>query len=358
MCEVNDRIVAFRRPPMPHALRTAAIALTSALSLGVIACHRGDKTTADDKKPGATSSASIPKVQTNKAPCDWISRADAEKAMGEPLTADPMRVRSAENPVPQADGDGCMYQLKSASAFSEGKVTIEVTADDAGAMQTGFSGVPDIEAVFKSKESHGDSVVDGRWDYESGLPGGVAMMRKGRIVIQIFAFGKADQGKALAGAVLDAIPDIPFANDPADPTATSEDPDPCSLITRAEAEAELGPLAMAPFRSRENSAIAHGNGSSCSYYTGKHRALVVTPTYSSGAMKYKMMAGVGNLVSGVLGGAKAPDTLDGPWDQISTNATGSLTMLKGDKMVEMQYKSSTADYAHAVKLARAAATKL
>jgi hypothetical protein len=33
-------------------------------------------------------------------------------------------------------------------------------------------------------------------------------------------------------------------------------------------------------------------------------------------------------------------------------------MLKGDKMVEMQYKSSTADYAHAVKLARAAATKL
>jgi hypothetical protein len=344
---------------MPHALRTTAIALTSAaLSLGIVACNRGDKTASADKKSGAASSASVPKVQTNKAPCDWISRADAEKALGEPLTADPVRVRSAENAVPQADGDGCMYQLKSSSAFSEGKVAIEVVADDAGAMQAGFSGVPDIEAVFKSKESHGDSVVDGRWDFESGLPGGVSMMRKGRIVIQVFAYGKADEGKALAGAVLDGIPDLPFANDPADPNAKSEDPDPCSLITRAEAEAEIGPLTMAPYRSRESSAIAHGNGSSCSYYTGKHRALVVTPTYSGGSTQYKMMAGVGNMVSSVLGGAKAPDTLEGPWDQISTNTMGALTFLKGDKMVEMQYKSSPADYAHAVKLARAAAARL
>ena len=344
---------------MFHVLRTTAIALTSVLSLGVVACNRGDKTTSNnDKKTTATSSASVPKVQTNKAPCDWISRADAEKALGEPLTADPVRVRSAENAVPQADGDGCLYQLKSTSAFSEGKVAIEVVADDAGAIQAGFSGVPDVEAVFKSKESHGDSVVDGRWDYESGLPGGIAMLRKGRIVIQVFAFGKADEGKALAGAVLDGIPDLPFTNDLADPNAKSQAPDPCSLITRAEAEAELGPLTMAPFRSRENSAIAHGNGASCSYYTGKHRALVVTPTFDGGAMQYKMMSGVGNMVSGVLGGAKAPDTLDGPWDQLSTNATGSLTLLKGDKMLEMQYKSSTADFAHAVKLARAAATKL
>jgi hypothetical protein len=342
---------------MRHALRTSIAALTCVLSLQMAACNKGDKAAGADTK-SAASSASLPKVQTNKAPCDWISRADAEKAMGEPIIADPVRVRSAENPVPQSDGDGCMYQLKSTSALSEGKVAIEVVADEAGAMQAGFSGVPDIEAVFKSKESHGDSVVDGRWDFESGLPGGVAMLRKGRIAIQVFAFGKSDQGKALAGAVLDGIPDLPFTNDMADPGAKSEDPNPCSLITRAEAEAELGPLTIAPFRSRENSAIAHGNGSSCAYYTGKHRALVVTPTYSDGAMKYKMMSGVGSMVSSVLGGAKAPDTLDGPWDQISTGTTGALTLLKGDKMVEMQYKSSTADYEHAVKLARAAATKL
>ena len=342
-------------------LRTTVIALTCTLPLGIVACggdKGGGKTATADRKSTSASSASVPKVQTSKAPCDWISRAAAEKAMGEPLTADPVRVRSAENAVPQADGDGCLYQLKSTSAFSEGKVAIEVDPDEAGAMQAGFAGVPDIEATFKSKESHGDSVVDGRWDFESGLPGGVTMLRKGRIAIQVFAFGSANQGKALASAILDSIPDLPFTNDPADPAASSEDPDPCALITRAEAEKELGPLAMAPFRSRENSAIAHGNGSSCVYYTGKHRALVVTPTYRDGQMKYKMMAGVGGMVSTVLGGAKAPDTLDGPWDQISTGATGALTMLKGDKMIEMQYKSSPADWTHAVNLARAAATRL
>jgi hypothetical protein len=346
---------------MFNASRTIAVTLASLLSLGIVACGHsdkgGDKAPEAGKKSASTSSASIPKVQTFKEPCGWISRANAEKALGAPLTADPVRVRNAENPVPQADGDACLYQLKK-SGFSEGTVALEVTADDPGVMQAGFTGVPDVQKVFKGKESHGDSVVDGRWDYESTLGGGTAMLRKGRIVMQVFAFGKDDEGKALAAAVLDSIPDLPFTNDLADVNAKSEDPDPCSLITRAEAEAELGPLAMAPYRSRENSAIAHGNGSSCSYYTGKHRAFVVNPTYKGGAMQYKMSAGVGNLVSGVMGGAKAPDTLDGPWDQISTNATGALTLLKGDKMVEMQYKESTADYAHAVNLARAAAKRL
>ncbi|HEY2895732.1 MAG TPA: hypothetical protein VGJ12_01245 [Gemmatimonadaceae bacterium] len=341
------------------AQRTTAVALTCALSLGALACHRGEKTAAgDDQKSNTASSASIPKVQANKTPCDWISRAAAEKALGETLTADPVRVRSAENAVPQADGDGCLYQLKSTSAFSEGKVAIEVTPDDPGIMQSAFTSAPMIDSVFKGKESHGDSVVNGRWDYESALPGGVSMLRAGRMVIQVFAYGKSEQGKSLANAIFDSIADLPFTNDPADPSAASEDPDPCALITRVEAEKELGPLTMAPFRSRENSAIAHGNGSSCVYYTGKHRALVVTPTYTGGGMKYKMMAGVGGMVSTVLGGAKAPDTLDGPWDQISTGATGALTMLKGDKMIEMQYKSSPADYGHAVNLARAAASRL
>ena len=354
---------------MPFTLRTTAIALTCALSLGIVACGHGDNSgdkggdaagdkAARVKKSASTTSASIPKVQTIKEPCGWISRAAAQKAMGESLTVDPVRVRNADNSVPQADGDACLYQLKSTSAFSEGKVAVEVTVDDPGVMQTAFGSAPMIDSVFKGKESHGDSVVEGRWDYQSALPGGVSMLRAGRMVIQVFAYGKDAQGKSLANAIFDSIPDLPFANDPADPNAASEDPDPCSLITRAEAEKELGPLTTAPFRSRENSAIAHGNGSSCTYYTGKHRALVVTPSFRNGKMKFNMMAGVGNMASTVLGGAKAPDTLDGPWDQISTNATGALTMLKGDKMIEMQYKSSPADWTHAVNLARAAATRL
>lgn len=343
---------------MHHVLRISTIvAMSATLTLGAAACHRGDKS-GDDKKSGAAQSAAVPTVQTNRAPCDWISRADAEKALGEPLTGDPVRVRSADNTVPQADGSACLYEMKSTSDVTKRIVSIQLELDDAGAIQAGFSGVPDLQAVFKDKESKGDSLVDGRWDYVSGVPGGLTMAREGRITAQIFAWGESEKGMALAAAIVDKIPDLPFAESADDPKAASHDPDPCSLITRQEAEKVVGPLKMPPYRSREQTAIAHGNGSSCSYFTGKHRVLVVTPTYSGGAMQYKMMAGVGNMVSSVLGGPKAPDTLEGKWDQIMTGSTGALVFLKGDQTVELQFKSSSADYNGAVKLAQAAAERL
>ena len=231
-------------------------------------------------------------------------------------------------------------------------------SDDAGAIQTGFSGVPDLRAEFKDKESKGDSLIDGRWDYVSGVPGGLTMARQGRITVQIFAWGEMEKGMALASAIIDKVPDLPFAENAADPAAESQDPNPCSLITQQEAEAVIGPLKMPPYRSRESSSLAHGNGSSCSYFTGKHRVLVVTPTYSGGAVQFKMMSGMGNLMSGVTGQAKAPDTLRGKWDQITTSGIGALVFLKGDTMVEMQFKSSPTDYNGAAKLAQAAAARL
>jgi hypothetical protein len=340
------------------AYRAFALALaSSALSLGTVACGKTDKSAHEDAKVAAQP-GSVPTVQYNKAPCDWITRAEVERIFGEPLTGDPVRVRSAENPIPQADGDGCMYEMTPNSEYVKRSVAIQLELDDAGAIQAGFSGVPDIQAVFKDKESKGDSMVNGRWDYVSGVPGGLTMAREGRITAQINSFAESEKGMALAEAIMDKIADVPFAEDPTDLTAPHSDPNPCSLITRKEAEAVLGPLEMEPYRSRGGSSLAHANGSSCSYFTGKHRVLVVTPRYSGGAMEFKMMAGVGNLVSGVLGGAKAPDTLEGKWDQITTSATNTLVFLKGDQMVDFQFKSSSTDYNGAVKLAQVAAARL
>ena len=343
---------------MPHAPRLPIFALSTFLiSVGVFGCNRAEKSSGD-KSAVATQSASVPTVQTIRAPCEWISRADAEKALGEPLIGDPVRVRTADNTLPQADGDACLYEMKSTSGITKRLVGIELAVDDAGAIQTGFSGVPDLRAEFKDKESKGDSLIDGRWDYVSGVPGGLTMARQGRITVQIFAWGEMEKGMALASAIIDKIPDLPFAENAADPAAESQDPNPCSLITQQEAEAVIGPLKMPPYRSRESSSLAHGNGSSCSYFTGKHRVLVVTPTYSGGAMQFKMMSGMGNLMSGVTGQAKAPDTLRGKWDQITTSGVGALVFLKGDTMVEMQFKSSPTDYNGAAKLAQAAAARL
>jgi hypothetical protein len=346
---------------MQHIMRVAAIsAAVGTLSLGTLACRGREQSASGTAKTEASTSASVPKVQTSRAPCDWIARADVEKVLGEPLTSDPVRVRTAENPTPQADGDGCLYEMKSTSQGVKRTVAIQIDLDDAGGMQAGFSGVPDIKATFKDKESKGDSMVNGRWDYVSGVPGGLTMAREGRITAMINAWGETDKGMALAAAVLDKIPDLPFANDPADPLAKSTGRDPCSLIPQKEAEAVIGPLTQPPYRSRESSSLAHGNGTSCSYFTGKHRVLVVTPTLDGGAMQYKMMAGVGGMVSGVLGGggAKPATAPAGKWDQMTTSATGALVFLKGDQMVELQFKSSPADYNGAVKLAQVAAERL
>jgi len=339
---------------MSQAFRIAAtVVASSVLVFGVSACKRAEKATADNTKSPAGKPAPMPKVQYSRAPCDWITRAEAEKVI-----SDPQRIRSAENPIPQADGDGCAYELKQTSQFAKSRIAIDIVIDDPGVIQTGFSGVPDVQKVFKGKESKGDSLVKGRWDYMSDLPGGITMAREGRIVAQVNAYGEGDKGIKLAEAIMDKIADVPFAQDSNDLTVPASDPDPCTLITRQEAEAVLGPLTMAPYRSRESSALAHASGASCSYFTGKHRALVVTPTYSNGAMQYKMTAGVGNLTSSKLGGAQAPDTLEGKWDQISKGPLGSLVFLKGDKMVDMQFKSSPTDYDGAVKLAQAAAGRL
>ncbi len=57
-------------------------------------------------------------------------------------------------------------------------------------------------------------------------------------------------------------------------------------------------------------------------------------------------------------GAAAPDTLEGPWEQAAINSSGSLNLLKGYKMLSMQYKASAASYVMAVKLARSAIPRL
>ncbi|MDQ2768500.1 MAG: hypothetical protein M3Y30_15265, partial [Gemmatimonadota bacterium] len=59
-------------------------------------------------------------------------------------------------------------------------------------------------------------------------------------------------------------------------------------------------------------------------------------------------------VAAHVGGTQAPDTLEGNWDALSVGADGALHALKGDKMLSMQYKTSSTDFDGAVKLARAA----
>ena len=118
--------------------------------------------------------------------------------------------------------------------------------------------------------------------------------------------------------VRDRIPDLPFV-DPNAASAVPPGPDPCSVLSREEAEAVLGQLVVAPYRVREGGALADPGGRSCAYYTGKHRALVLTPHFSDGADEMRFVRARGGLgaVGVVDREAEAADTLEGPWDEVA-----------------------------------------
>ncbi len=322
------------------------------------ACGKKDAPSGAKADTTSGTAASPPKntavVQTQGAPsdpCGWISQADAEKALGEPLTGAPTRVRSSETPVDAPDGSACRYDL--ASTGLKRSIAISLTPDESGVMQSAFMGMGSVEPEFKGSEAQGDTLIDGHWDFMSAIPGGLTAAGKGRIAVLVSAsVGTGDLGMALAGAMVDRIPDLPFTEDPADPAVAPQGPDPCALITRQEAEAVLGPLAI--YRSRKATALVYGSGPSCTYFTGKHRALVVTPTWRLGREMFSMLGGARTLVASKLGGTDAPDTLEGSWDQLATTSAGALLVLKGDKMLTIQFKSSGANLDKTIALVRAA----
>ncbi len=164
---------------------------------------------------------------------------------------------------------------------------------------------------------------------------------------------------ALATKVRDRIPDLPFVESGAE-ASVPRGPDPCSVLSRKEAEAVLGPLVVAPYRVREEGALADPGGRSCAYYTGRHRALLLTPHFSDGAHEMRFIRSRGGLgLAGVVDReAEAADTLEGPWDEVGIGAYGQLAMLTGDRMLEIAFLTSSTDITGAIRLAGPALRRL
>ena len=166
---------------------------------------------------------------------------------------------------------------------------------------------------------------------------------------------------ALAALVRDRIPDLPFANPNGDQSVhMPATPDPCALLTRADAEAVLGPLVVDPYRVGETEPFVESNGRSCGYQTRNHRVLVVTPHWTDGKGELALVRGVGGLVSAVAPDAEgeAADTLEGPWDEVAVELDGSLAFLTGDRLLRISYITSPVDAQGAIRLARTALPRL
>lgn len=335
---------------------------------------------------GSHESADQPAVQLAPfpgTPCQWIPT-EAVVAIIGPLDGEPQVVRSLDRPDPDSTGSACRYNvaLPATPGTNAVLLQVDVTGDligerVGGAMLQGFR-----EMIQSGDGAEGSSpdvaAPPPGWDGAASAWTGFSSFkgRVGHVTVSVASLTphlSADRNVALAARVRDAIPDLPFPLPPDPmlaqlnatlgkprPEAPAE-PDPCGLISAAEAEAVLGKLVVPPYRSADNSPLADPAGPGCSYFTAGHRVLLVRPHWEGGTMQFRMVRGVGGVVEGLLPekNAAGADTLEGPWDEAATLAmTGQLYFLKGDQMLEIGHVTSSTDLAGAVQLARSAIARM
>ena len=366
------------------AQRTPLIgASVLAASLLAAGCGGNSSEAAPSASQGAarkiTSGPAFHVATAPSDPCKWIA-ADEVAAVAGPLSGPPVRVRSAETPTPQADGSACLYLLAAKVRAGRPAIAVQVLLD--GPLQFETAGTM-MKDLFTRELNEGQPAPAGAtpgqpiaagWDY-AGAPGPLDFAgRIGHVGVIVSAQSLEIPRKsleALAASVRDAVPDRPFAPvvDPGlaelnealksaggrsldEAVGTSSSQDPCGVISRDEAEAVLGKLAVPPYRSVEDLAFADPAGSSCSYYTGRHRVMVVTPHWRDGRMLFAMVRGVSGLTSSGMnagGGRSAP--IQGPWEQSASDLAGALHFLKGDRMLKISFRTSSTDRAGATRLA-------
>jgi hypothetical protein len=311
------------------------------------------------------------------SPCGWMPASEVEAVVGK-----------LSGP-PQAKDGGCFYplpldsimlahnarqkQMREALAKS-GEENLPPLAVDTGGVLVKVSvdqeaGERPLEQAFAMVEARtgADSLLkakgDGRgWDWHGRIIGKPNFWgRAGTLMVTVESntLGMKDEVLALlATRVRDRIPDLPFRH-PAAAAAPPRGHDPCGVLTRAEAEQVLGPLVFAPYPVREGGALADPAGRSCAYYSGGHRALVLTPRFTDGAGElrtFRASSGLG--VIGVDRDAEGADTLEGPWDEVAFGAGGQLAARTGDRMLEIAYLTSSTDLAGAIRIAGVALPRL
>jgi len=297
------------------------------------------------------------------APCDLMPRAEIERIAG-PLDGEP---------VPE--DRGCWYYVAGDTTTAEWRQLRD------GAERARASGMderavamyhPTRAGIFAAVDARGEGSAAA--DRPADLPAGwdeVGASRSGRVFngraghvrvsvkVQQLEL-PADTVVAIANRVRDRVPEGPMPHPAADRSGrTPRGRDPCSVIPRGDAEAVLGALVAAPFRTHERTPLADPAGPSCAYLTAGHRVLVVTPVWNYGGIELSAARMVGGMVSQVadLPGIEG-DTLEGPWDEAVVDLTGELLLRKGGRVLGVRYLMSSTDAAGAIRLAGPALARM
>ena len=348
----------------------ALLALTTVLA----ACgheSRASVAAASERSTGSTAETNAGSLKTLPArpnPCEFVPASDAARIIG-PLAGGAWQAASEDDTAASPEGRACVYPLalrdgvpagsvvvlalqpETGTIFEQGVAMVQGTLDRQVGPALAGADAPDTSAEARRS-------LDG-WDY-LGAVGPMVQGRIGHLGV-LAARGEArvegDSLLRLLTLMRDRIPDLPFSAYGEGHVA--DEGDTCALITRAEAEAVLGPLAMPPYHSRDDSPLADPTGAGCSFYTGKHRVFSIHARWSLGKRLYPMLVGMQQTLEAKTGAPSAStDTLEGPWEQAGSNIVGELYFLKGDRLLTVSYLTSKTDLAGAVRLASKAVTRL
>jgi hypothetical protein len=382
-------------------LRDFSVALLALAGLGLAGCNRpadaAAKTGSDARsssRPGSATSA----VRTATPPrtaCGWITAAEVAEIVG-PLAGPPKPVEN-----------GCLYPVPMDTATARRREAARKLGELARQLEKQFG--PPTDTLPNIPPPETAVIIDvavGQSAMERGLAAGFKLVASQlgtraadtasppreqppegwdrflpkfsvlapelalgvghlgvRIVVQTPVVS-GEQALALANRIVSRIPDLPFRSTVPPrmgPPAPGVDRDPCSLLTATEAEAVLGKLVVPPYRAQGGSYLAHEEGGSCAYFTHRHRALVLTPTWEYGGVEAEAIKGVGGLIGQIAPSLleSAADTLDEEWEEVGTDATtGELYFLQGERLLKVGYLASSSDANGAVKLARLAMRRL
>jgi hypothetical protein len=370
-------------PVMEHTLITIRHSGAMLLLFGLFAACGGDssgkaagqpaapETTAAGSNAAAASEDWKPTIRTATLPenlCELIPVAEVEAILGA-LAEAPQRDNGCRYILPMPESVVAKRQQAKAarekfgqafgiSSQPEGRGSILDVQEDPRSFSVTVN--VDLDARADTRSGEQDDAAKGpNWDearrQRSGFYG-----RAGHVRITVTRQSPdvpSEPMYTLAERVRERIPDLPFAVTNPYQVIQVGDGDPCSLLTRAEAEAVLGPLAMDPYRSSsEWPPLAHGKGFACAYFTPGHRVFVLSPTWTGGASSYKIARGVGGLI-----GIVAPQeslVVRGPWEQAHVHEAGAFMFLKGDRLLEVYYGTSRASRGDAIKLAATAMQRL
>ncbi len=314
--------------------------------LAVLLGGCGRSSSPDAVQIGSADSGSSAATADAQDPCSLLPPKDAEAALGAPLAVPPFRATGGQ---PQAGGEDCVYET---ADFH--RITLNPTWSGGGMVLRMYGMVQGLaDQKLKGTLSLGQGVtIAGDWD-EAKVTGCctlLALLGDRLVSIDIGASNASlKQAGTLANAALahldQHLPIDGAAGVAAAQAYESKRPrkvDPCSLVSRAEAEALLGPLVAAPA----------SQGDTCSYEVpaqGIRQIYELSIEWRGGYSDYRekaaMQGSIGQMFS--MGHADiarqvgGQDAAPGPWDAATTSIIGFMAV-KHDVLMSMDMRGINA----------------